>query len=108
VLFKSLGRDSRIQDSLGGDHRDAVSNAFERAEKFSRVDKTCGVSPHRSAESGTHQSKRFLNSDSSQLFGVDAKYQVLSSDLSAASDLLPLDLVEALVEGFLDGSGMSV
>lgn len=32
--------------------------------------------------------------------------QVLSSDLTAASDLLPLDLVSALCKGFIEGSGM--
>lgn len=30
--------------------------------------------------------------------------QVLSSDLTAASDLLPLDLVSHLVEGFIEGA----
>jgi len=30
----------------------------------------------------------------------------LSSDLTAASDLLPLDLVEALAKGFIEGSGL--
>jgi hypothetical protein len=29
---------------------------------------------------------------------------VLSSDLTAASDLLPLDIVESLVNGFMDGT----
>jgi len=35
--------------------------------------------------------------------GLPAAVRVLSSDLSAASDLLPLDLVEALVDGFVEG-----
>lgn len=39
------------------------------------------------------------------MYGLPAgSTRVLSSDLTAASDLLPLDLVEALVEGVLEGA----
>jgi hypothetical protein len=95
TLFCALRREPVIQDTLEGRHKDQVSKAFDAAKRV--------------------QLQEWLPDNNNKLLSAETRKQpcgsipieglvTLSSDLTAASDLLPLDLVEKLVEGFIAGS----
>lgn len=96
TLFKALMRDNRIAASIKGDHADAVNQAYDRGLECSNL--------LRDIELKDVFGNKLEPKTYKQMYGLPAgATRVLSSDLTAASDLLPLDLVEALVEGILEG-----
>lgn len=94
-LFKSLERDARISFTLRGDHEAAVERAFDVARKS--PDMWASYRASRSARGTT------LSTELRDCLLPVNDVRVVSSDLSSASDLLPLDLVNALVSGLIEG-----
>lgn len=94
TLFKALRRDKRVSITLEGDHEHAVETAFENA---------LSISSFWSNLTDLEELHHNENLSRKPVPGIIAAkgLKVLSSDLSAASDLLPLDLVSSLVNGFL-------
>lgn len=104
ILFRSLRRDRRIADSLEGNHEVAIERAFQRALDHHQLDSQ--LQRQSSGLRGAVYGKRGW-SWNERVSGLSKqRTSVLSSDLTAASDLLPLDLVSALVEGFIEGSAL--
>jgi hypothetical protein len=97
TLFRALKRDSRIAITLRGDHHLAIETAYRSAVQNSEYWTDLHLGRRRGVgarEVKQHRTNSHVPSD---------VLKVLSSDLSAASDLLPLDFVGALVEGFAGG-----
>lgn len=95
-------RDERVAGSIRGDHDKAVSSAFERA--LSEYKYWLEICLPKRPDGTPYDEPAARTKVPGIPFG---NTRVLSSDLTAASDLLPLDLVKALVDGFLAGAKWS-